>query len=175
MSDTKSGSDSVAANSGQGNTLNTLELLNRFESPSNKAGWLAFFRVIEDVNEAHSRTFDYYVDEIFNRLDVVFRQVDIWKWLVHLFILYSKTLLPQYICTCSDLQRKHSEKLKLIEAAQSDRGQVALKLQKLQTLLKERRYSLRIAKDNLSNGADDTTTHEIADMAMEGIKTPAIR
>lgn len=82
ISDTKSGSDFGAANSGQGNTLNALELLNRFESPSNKAGWLAFFRVIEDVNEAHSRTFDYYVDEIFNRLDVVFRQVDIWKWSV---------------------------------------------------------------------------------------------
>eukprot|EP01035_Chromulina_nebulosa_P029076 gene29076-38500_t len=147
MSDTKSGSDFGAPNSGQGNTLNALELLNRFESPSNKAGWLAFFRVIEDVNESHSRTCDYYVDEIFNRLDVVFRQVDIWK---------------------CDLQKKHSEKMKVIEAAQSDRGQVALKLQKLQTLLKERRYSLRIAKDNLSNGADDTTTHDIADMPMEG-------
>lgn len=63
--------------------------------------------------------------------------------------------------------------MKVIEAAQSDRGQVALKLQKLQTLLKERRYSLRIAKDNLSNGADDTTTHDIADMPMEGITTPS--
>lgn len=86
VSDSKFGSDTGAVNSGPGATLNALELLNRFESPSNKAGWLAFFRVIEDVNEAHSRTFDYYVDEIFNRLDVVFRQVDIWKWSVHFLI-----------------------------------------------------------------------------------------
>jgi hypothetical protein len=35
--------------------------------------------------------------------------------------------------------------------------------------LKERRYSLRIAKENLSNGADDTTTHDLADMQVDGI------
>ncbi len=87
MADMKSGNEIGSTTNSQGNSSNAMELLNRFESPSSKAAWLSFFSMVEDINEAHSRTLDYYVDEIFNRLDVVFRQVDIWKWSVLLFLI----------------------------------------------------------------------------------------
>ena len=141
-----------------GSSQTAFDLLNRLESPSTKSGWLAFFRVVTEINEGHSRTVDYYLDEICNRLDVVFRQVDVWK---------------------KDLDTKHADKSKVLEAAHAEHSQTTTKLQKLQNLLKERRNTLRIAKESLSNGEevnindvndsiadgdflDDNTTHNIS-------------
>jgi hypothetical protein len=133
----REGNESPVGNGGGGiaGVVKSYDILCKLESPSTKAGWLSFFRIMEDINDIHAKTGEYYMDEIVNRLEVVFRQVEVWK---------------------KDLQVHCLEKTKALESAQNDHSQVQNKLQRVQTQLKERRNAIKVAKEKfILGGVDD--------------------
>eukprot|EP01034_Spumella_vulgaris_P023821 gene23821-30092_t len=111
------------------------EVLSQFEGPQLKSGFEVFVKCYTATSEVHQRTAEVFSDEVCQRLDLIQKRVELGR---------------------RDLADKLSVNSKRFEAQQSYHEKINSKLVKLQALLKERRQTLKSARD--STGGDNSGT-----------------
>ena len=138
---TSNGEVSPLTRSGASNSSGCSEALQQLESPLLAAGWQCVVRSLSCIAESHLRTSETLTEEICQKLDSVQKQVDLGR----------KELV--------DLLNNNSKKY---ETAHSSLEKVLVKLSKVQAFLKERRSTLKAAKEEHGQAPGSTTTSTVS-------------
>lgn len=108
------------------------QVLSRLESPSSRAAWMCAVTTISGLVGLHYKTALTYTDGVCRRIHELNHNIDMIR---------------------KDLQDKRSFNTKMIETAQTNSNKTHAKLSKLQILLKERKSTLKKAKESNSTDA----------------------
>lgn len=120
--------------------LRSAEYLSRFESPSTKSGWEQVVNSVGNFADLQLRASEVAGDDVCQQLELVTQRLEIGR---------------------KELMEKLAQNSKMVETAKQEVKKVTLKLTKCQSLLRERRDTLKQVKDILI--ADSGSTLDSTD------------